>query len=96
MESGKVFRPSLTFAGKAGLNVAKPFTAVITNVRNKLEWLYVARLSSLVICLRVRPQPNIVNHYVSDVPLSALIKGRLLALPTNIRLSWKGPPGQTL
>jgi len=34
--------------------------------------------------------------YLSEAPLGALLYGRPLALPTNIRLGWKSLPGQTL
>ncbi len=57
------------------------FTAVITTFHNKLERLSLASLSSLVECLQVRPNPTRVKH-LSGAPL----KGRLLALPTNIRI----------
>jgi hypothetical protein len=36
----------------------------------------------------VRPELTQVTH-LSDAPL----KGRVLTLPTNIRLGWKGLPG---
>ncbi len=42
-------------------------------------------LSSLVYCLRVRPE-HIQVKYLSGAPHY----GRLLASPTNIRLGWKG------
>jgi len=47
-----------------------------------------AGLSSLVYCVQVRPKPTQVNHLSG-----ALLKVRLLALTTNIRLGWKGLPG---
>jgi hypothetical protein len=58
------------------------------NVINKLECLSLASLSSLILCLLVRLEPIRVR-YLSDPPLF----GRLLALPANIRLGWKGLPG---
>ncbi len=45
-------------------------------------------LSNLVQCLQVRLQPTQVNH-LSNEPL----QGRLLALPTNIKLGQKGLTG---
>jgi hypothetical protein len=45
-------------------------------------------LSSVILCLPSRPEPTRVEHVI-DAPLY----GRLLALPTNIRLGWKGLTG---
>jgi hypothetical protein len=42
-------------------------------------------LSKLISCLRVRPEPPRVKY------LSSMV--RLLALPKNIRLGWKGLQG---
>ena len=50
--------------------------------------MFISSLSSLVYCLRVRPEPNRMKH-LSGAPLY----GRLLASPTNTRLGWKGLPG---
>jgi hypothetical protein len=50
--------------------------------------LSLASLSSLVYCLWIILQPRRIKHLLG-VPL----KGKLLALPTNIRVSWKGLPG---
>ncbi len=62
------------------------------NVPKKLKCLSLASLSSLVKCLRVRPEPNRMKH-VSSAPLL----GRPLASPANIRLGLKGlPPTSTL
>jgi hypothetical protein len=55
---------------------------------NKLERLSLLSLSSLFLCLWVRPEPAQVKH-LSDAPL----KVKLVALPANIRLSWKGLAG---
>ncbi len=52
---------------------------------SKLECLSTESISSLVLCLWVRLEPIQVNHY-----LVAPLQGRILALPTNIRLGWKG------
>ncbi len=38
--------------------------------------------------MRVRPEPTQVQH-LSGAPL----KGKLMALPANIRLGWKDQPG---
>jgi hypothetical protein len=55
---------------------------------NKLECLSLAGLSSLVSCFRVTTEPARVKH-LSSRPLY----GKLLVLPTNIRLSWNSFPG---
>jgi hypothetical protein len=49
---------------------------------NNLECLSIESLSSLVQCLEVRLEPKLMRH-LSDAPLM----GRLLDLPTNIRLN---------
>jgi hypothetical protein len=59
------------------------FTTVIYNVRNKLECLSLAGLSSSVHCLLG------AAAYLGSI---ALLKGKLLALLTNIRLGWNGLP----
>ncbi len=56
--------------------------------QNKLKCLSVVSLSSLFIWLQVKSESIHVDH--SSAPL----KGRLLALVTNIRLFWKGLPGK--
>jgi hypothetical protein len=55
---------------------------------NQLVWLYLARLSSLVLCMWVRPDPTQVK-YLSGAPLL----GKLMALLSNIRLGCKIFPG---
>jgi hypothetical protein len=57
------------------------------NVPNIPECLILARasLSSLVQCLQIKPEPSRVKN-LSGAPFL----GRLLALPVNIRLGWKG------
>ncbi len=60
-----------------------------THVCNKLECLFPASLSSLVYCLRVRPGAYPREEHVKGTSL----KGRLLALPTNIRPGWNALPG---
>jgi hypothetical protein len=59
-----------------------------TNFRNKLECLSLTILTSLVYCLWVRPEPTQVKCY-----LATPVYGRLLLLPANIGLGWKGMPG---
>ncbi len=54
----------------------------------KLERLSLASLFTLVKYLQVRPELTQVN-LLSGAPLY----GRLLALPANIKLSWKGLTG---
>ncbi len=49
--------------------------------------MLLARLSSLAYCLRERAEPTLVEHLKEDPLL-----GRLLALPANIGLGWKGLP----
>jgi len=53
----------------------------------KLQSLYQVSLSRLPSCLRIRPEPTQVKH-LSGAP----VLGKLLALPINIRLGWKGQP----
>ncbi len=48
----------------------------------------VVSFSSLVECLQVRSEPTQVKHHSG-----ALLQGRLLVLPTNIRLGGDGLPG---
>jgi hypothetical protein len=67
--------------------VANPMK-LFTNFRNKLEWLSLASHSSLVLCLSVRP-----GAHPSVEFLKGSSHGKALALPTNIRLVWKGLPG---
>ncbi len=55
-----------------------------TNVHNKLEYLPLADLSSLVLCFSVRLEPVQVVH-LSSVPLEDM----LLALPANIDMAEK-------
>jgi len=57
-------------------------------VCKKLECLSLASHSSQAQCWWERLEPTQVEH-LKDAPLS----GKLLALPTDIRLSWKGLPG---
>ncbi len=61
---------------------------LLTNGHKRLECLSLACLSSLVRCLKVKPEPTRAKHL-----LGALLWGRLRALLTNIRLGWKGIPG---
>ncbi len=64
-----------------GPNVMKNFLrSYFTNVRNKLE--------CFVLYKPFQPEPTQVKH-LSGTPLY----GMALALPTNIRLGWKGQPG---
>jgi hypothetical protein len=56
-------------------------------VRDKLECLSLACISILVKSLWVRAEPTRFTHRSG-----ALLKGRLLPLPKNIRLDWKGLP----
>ncbi len=51
---------------------------------NKLECLSLETLSSQVLKLRARPEPTQLEHR-SD----ASFLGKLLVLPTNVRLDWK-------
>jgi hypothetical protein len=54
----------------------------------KINWCsFLASLSSLVQCLLVKQEPTQLKHL-----LGALLQGRLLALPSNNRLGWKGLP----
>jgi hypothetical protein len=69
----------------------KQFRPSFTNVHNKLEYLALASFSSLVQCLRVSPDPILVEHH-SGTPLL----GRLLALSANIRLGWHGLSGTNI
>ncbi len=58
----------------------------MTNVRDKLECLFLASPPSLVYCLRVRPGAfSRVEHEKGST-----LYGRLLAFPINIGLSLKG------
>jgi len=66
-----------------GPNDMNNFTVVIYKCLDKQECLSMASLSSLVLCLRLRPELARVEH-LNDAPLY----GRLLVLPTNIRLGW--------
>jgi len=51
-----------------GVNVIKLFISVIYEYSyNNLERLSLASLSSLVLCLQVRPEPTRVKH-LSDAP----------------------------
>ncbi len=70
-------------------HVMKLFCPKFTNVRNKLECLFLTSLSSLVYCLRVWPGGYPRVEHVRGT----LLKGRLLTLTTNTRLGWKGMPG---
>ncbi len=67
-----------------GANDIKLFAPVIYE---QLEYLSLSGHSSLVKCLWIRPEPARAKHN-----LCSPLFGRLLALPINIRLSWKGPP----
>jgi hypothetical protein len=61
-----------------------------------LAHAWLAGLYSLVLYLWVRPEFTRVkqNSVANVIKLSsAKLLGRLLALPTNIRLGWKGVPG---
>jgi hypothetical protein len=58
------------------------------NFCNKLEYLSLASVSSIVDCLLVKMEPILLNN-LSDAPLL----GKLLALPTNNRLGCRGLPG---
>ncbi len=71
-----------------GTNIIKLFSALSYTFKNKLKCFSLASLSSLVKYLRVRPEPSWLKHLSS-----ALLYDRLLALPTNIRLGWKGLTG---
>jgi hypothetical protein len=51
---------------------------------NKLEHLYLETLSSQVLKLRAKPELTQLEH-LSD----ASFLGKLLVLPTNVRLDWK-------
>jgi hypothetical protein len=74
-----------------GTNFAKIIFG-FTYIHNKLECLLSqASLSSLFCCLRVRLDPTKKKGF-SGAPLLS----NLLALPTNIRLGWKGLPRLTL
>ncbi len=55
---------------------------------NKQEYLSLASLSILVYCLWVR-----TGAYPRVEHLKGASLGYALALPTNIRLGWKGLPG---
>ncbi len=76
------------FAGLSGPNVIGLLCMKFKNVQNKLECSYQAGLSSLVWCLKFRPEPTWVEH-LSGAPLQS----NLLALREYIRLGWKGLPG---
>ncbi len=65
-------------------NVRKLFTPVIYI----LECLSLACHYNLILCMRVRLEPTRVKHLLG-VPLF----GRLMNLPTNIRLGREGLPG---
>ncbi len=62
-----------------------------TNFRGKLECLSLASLFRLVQRLQLRLAPTQVRHLSRD-PL----EGRLLALPTNMRLGWYGQTGTNI
>ncbi len=55
-------------------NLTDVLRAYFTYVRHKLECLSLARLSSLVKCLRVRPVPTRMRH-LSGAPLQAKASG---------------------
>ncbi len=69
-----------------GANVIKLFTAVSYEFSYKLEPL---SQPSLMFAGTATAGAYSLKHF-SGAPL----KGRLLALPSNIRLSWKGLPGK--
>jgi len=58
---------------------------------NKLEGLSLETLSSQVLEYDARPEPTQLEH-LSD----ASFLGKLLVLLANVRLDWKGLPGNTL
>jgi hypothetical protein len=58
------------------------------NVRIKLECLFLAVISTLVQCLWLTP-----GAYLQVEHLKNALLGLAPALPTNIRLSWKGSSG---
>jgi hypothetical protein len=62
-----------------------------TNWHNKLECLSLANLYSLGLCSPAMLEPA-RGMQISGFPLL----GRLLSLPTNIRLGWKGYQDETL
>ncbi len=68
-----------------GAKVIKLFFILTEGVDNKLECLFLASLSSLIKCLQVRQKHT-----------RGTFEGKLLALPLNIRLSWKSLTGKTL
>ncbi len=69
------------------VNVVKLFCQRFTNFRNKPDCFSMASLSSLIECLQVRHEPTTAKR-LSGAPLY----GRLLVVPTNIRLGWKSLP----
>jgi hypothetical protein len=68
------------------LNFLRPY---FTNFRNKLECFSLASLSSIVSCFLAKQEPTLLKNF-SGAPLL----GRLLSLPTNNRLGWKGFQGK--
>ncbi len=65
---------------------SNPIKLFIPVIYEQLEYLSLLGLSSLVKCLWIRPEPARAKR-ILGYPLF----GRLLALPINIRLGWKGP-----
>jgi hypothetical protein len=59
-----------------------------TNVANKLECLFLASLFSLVSCLLVRPGVYLRVEHLQSASLT-----EAQALPTTIKLGWKGLQG---
>ncbi len=86
------FYSSLIFVGKArgppGANVIKSFYNVSYIFCNKLECSSLTSLSRIVQYYQVRQEPTQVKNL-----LEAPLNNRLLALPTNNRVGWKGLPG---
>ncbi len=78
-----LLRKLITYARKKVYNIGPRglyHKTLFTDIQNKLEFLSLASLSSLVYCWQVRPEPTWMKH-LTGAPL----KGRPLALPKNIK-----------
>ncbi len=87
----KLKRTEIQADARPGHNVIILFTSVIfeySNISNKLECLFLTSLSRLLYCLWRGPG---VYHWVEHMKGSSIVQ--VFALPTNIRLGWKGLPG---
>jgi len=70
-----------------GPNFIELLCLLFKNVCITLDCFYLGGFSSPVYCLQVSSEPTQVKHF-----LGAPLKGRLLALNTNIILGWTGLP----